>query len=234
MTNPNFISWSVTGHSPVCSSSHRYSIPILFTLTLCMFLTGWGCTFTGNSPTRDADDKRALAKPESQQETALRGLPQMLPGDRIVIGTVKTILSEQIKVDDHESLQPRYLPLSIAREKGMELKPGDRVRMVFNEQHVLVDFHPLGHRTDHHSIIMGRIMQEVQAGQDDVVVKTEDGRTKSYLFRPLIRSKMSSVPTNVLAVFLVDETDHIVDVTFGDFAALKKIKMAYRQMATTQ
>ncbi len=70
--------------------------------------------------------------------------------------------------------------------------------------------------------------------QEEVVVKTEDGKTSTYPLRPLIRSKMASVPIGEPAVFLVDETNHIVDVTFGDLSALEQIMGQYRQMPSTK
>jgi hypothetical protein len=77
----------------------------------------------------------------------------LLSGDRIVIGTVERIAGDQIEVEYPESLQPRYLPLSQAREKGMQINKGDMIKMVFNEQHTLVDFHSLGHVEVQHQII---------------------------------------------------------------------------------
>ncbi len=155
----------------------------------------------------------------------------LLSGDRIVIGTVERIAGDQIEVEYPESLQPRYLPLSQAREKGMQITKGDKIKMVFNAQHVLVDFHPLGHVEGHHQIIKGVIDQQMPVGQEHVVIKTTSGKTSAYTVRPLARSKVASMPVGVDAVFLADETGKIVDVTFGSIEALTQASQEYQQMS---
>ncbi|NGZ94595.1 MAG: hypothetical protein CV089_00430 [Nitrospira sp. WS110] len=114
----------------------------------------------------------------------------------------------------------------------MEFHPGDWVKMVFNEPQVLVDFHPLGHKDDHHTVITGHIAPQMKVGQEQVVVKMEDGQSIAYPIAPLMRSKTASMPVGAPAVFLVDETDRIVDVTYGDVLSLEQIKREYRQMSS--
>jgi hypothetical protein len=155
----------------------------------------------------------------------------LLSGDRIVIGTVERIAGDQIEVEYPESLQPRYLPLSQAREKGMQINKGDMIKMVFNEQHTLVDFHSLGHVEGQHQIIKGMIDQQMPVGQERVVIKTMSGQTVAYPVRPQARSKMASMPAGVDAVFLADETGEIVDVTFGSAEAVDQASQEYRRMS---
>ncbi|MEO5864575.1 MAG: hypothetical protein ABIQ79_06030 [Nitrospiraceae bacterium] len=155
----------------------------------------------------------------------------LLSGDRIVIGTVKTIAGDQIEVEYPESLQPRYLPLSQAREKGMQINTGDTIKMVFNAQHALVDFHPLGHVEGHHQVIKGMIDQLMPVAQERVVIKTMSGQTVAYPVRPQARSKMASMPVGVDAVFLADETGKIVDVTFGSAEAVDQASQEYQRMS---
>ncbi|MBX3333734.1 MAG: hypothetical protein KF876_06405 [Nitrospira sp.] len=213
-------------------SVHRLSVP--FVIALCAMLGYAGCASMETKSGTPSNAGKVTASTPPKQQIALRQNQQLLPGDRTVIGTVESIHAEQIKVDYEDSLQPRYLPLSVATAKGMELQPGDRVKMVFNEQQVLVDFHPLGHKGDHHTLIMGTVAEQMPVNQDQVTIETEAGQTKSYPLRPLIRSKMAAVPVGVPAVFLVDETDHIVDVTFGDRSALETVKGEYRQLSSSK
>lgn len=203
-------------------------------VVLCTTLGISGCTSAGSASEKTSSSGKPMASSSSGQDIALRSNPQLLPGDRTVFGTVDAIQGEQIKVDYEDSLQPRYLPVSIANAKGMKFQPGDQVKMVFNEQQVLVDFHPLGHKDDHHTLLMGTVAEQMPLYQDEVTVKTEDGQTQRYPLRPLIRSKMAAVPAGVPAVFLVDETDHIVDVMFGDRAALERVRGQYRQMPSSK
>lgn len=220
-------------HSPVIRFFIlRLSLPVV--IVFCAALGFSGCASTKIKSGRTIHPSKAMASPSLTHDIALRQNSQLLPGDRTVIGTVESIQAEQIKVDYEGSLQPRYLPVSVASAKGMAFQPGDRVKMVFNEQQVLVDFHPLGHKDDHHTLLLGTVSEQMPVNQDEVTVKTEDGRTRSYPLRPLIRSKMAAVPIGVPAVFLVDETDHIVDVTFGDRSALDTVKGEYRQMSSSK
>ncbi len=155
----------------------------------------------------------------------------LLSGNRVVIGTVKSIESGQIKVAYADSLQPRFLPLEQAKEKGMEIKEGDKIKMVFNAEDLLVDFHPLGHVEGHHQVVRGVIEQQMPVGQEHVVIKTANGDTASYPVRPLARSKMASMPVGVDAVFLADETGKIVDVTFGNQDAVEQASQEYQRMS---
>jgi hypothetical protein len=193
-----------------------------------------GCGVTGNKSAGSLNTHKASAKADSKQEIALRDKPQLLAGDRTVVGTVDAIQGEQIKVDYADSLQPRYVPVSVAKAKGMEFQPGDQIKMVFNDQHILVDFHPLGHKDDHHTILIGSLTRPMRTGQERVEIRTEYDETQTYPLGQLIRSKMASVPVGAPAVFLVDETDHIVDVTFGDSSALEIVKGEYQQMSSSK
>lgn len=224
-SNPEFAGRSINGQP--CMPYAAVFIAMLVSL---------GCASTGGNAHKPLNTNTNIVKPalKHEQSIALRNTPQLLAGDRTVIGIVETIQSEQIKVAYQDSLQPRYLPLSVAIAKGMEFQPGDPIKMVFNEQHVLVDFHHLGHKDGHHSIIAGVVVEQMESGQKRVEIRAEDGETKTYPLRPLIRSKMAAVPIGAPAVFLIDETDHIVDVTFGDVSALEQVKGEYRQMSSAK
>ena len=66
----------------------------------------------------------------------------LLPGHRVIFGTVEAIAGEQIQVNTGE-LQPRFLSLKIAKEKGLaEIKPGDRLEITLNDNNAPVDYHP--------------------------------------------------------------------------------------------
>ncbi len=162
----------------------------------------------------------------------LRDDLQLLSGDRVVIGTVEAIKSDQIEVRYPESLQARYIPLSLAQDKGINLAVGDRVRMVFNEQAVLVDFHSLGQASGQHKIVKGTIAQEMKVGQERAVIKSEGEQTTTYEVRPLVRAKMASIPVGVEAVFLIDEMNHIVDATFGSREAVEQVQNQYQRMSS--
>lgn len=207
-------------------------LPTMAALSTILILAG--CGSMGSRSAENSGTDSTVTTSGMKQDIALRDKPQLLAGDRTVVGTVDAIQGEQIKVEYADSLQPRYLPLSVAKAKGMEFQPGDHIKMVFNEQHILVDFHPLGHKDDHHTIVIGSLTQPMQTGQEQAEIKTEYGEIQTYPLGRLIRSKMAAVPVGAPAVFLLDKTDHIVDVTFGDTSALEIVKGEYQQMSSSK
>lgn len=227
MTNLSCILPPASRSLIMCSPDQKLSPSMVAVLCIVLILSG--CV--GAQSARSPEVSTAQPLPALKHAPTSRSTSQLLPGDRIVFGTAKAISGNQIKVEYADSLQPRYLPLSVAEAKGMELKPGDSVMMVFNEQQVLVDFHPWGHKDSHHTVMAGHVAEQMKVGQERVVVRADDGETTTHPVSPLIRSKLASMPIGAPAVFLVDETDHIVDVTFGDSVSLEHMKHEYRQIS---
>lgn len=146
---------------------------------------------------------------------------QLLPGDRVLLGTVKEIRSDQAQIDTGE-LQPRFIPMEVRKAKGLpELKVGNRIELIVNEQNLLVDVHMIG-ESSHHSVVRGQLIEPLETGHDKAVLRTAAGKEESYLIRPVARSKVASVPVGVDAVFLIDELNKIVDVTFGSKEAVHR------------
>jgi len=59
---------------------------------------------------------------------------QLLPGDRVLLGTVEEIAGEQARIDTGE-VQPCYIPMSVRKAKELSaLKKGDRVEITVNDQ----------------------------------------------------------------------------------------------------
>jgi TusA-related sulfurtransferase len=102
-----------------------------------------------------------------------------------------------------------------------ELKRGDRVEITVNEQNLLVDLHLIG-ESSYHRIVEGRLTQPLVTGHDRAVLRTTRGKEESHFIRPVARSKMASIPVGADAVFLIDELDKIVDVTFGSMEAVHR------------
>jgi len=144
-----------------------------------------------------------------------------LQGERRVMGTVEEIKSDQIRVNTGE-VQPRYIPLNQAKEKGLPgIKKGDALEITVNDQNLIVDYHlvndtgqPLQHAK--HQIVKGQIAQPLVIGHDQAVIRTDEGKELSFVIRSQARSKMASIPIGTDAIFMVDETNKIVDVNFAD------------------
>lgn len=147
--------------------------------------------------------------------------PQLLPGDRVLLGTVQEVRADQARIDTGE-LQPRFVPMGVRKAKGLpDLKAGDRVELTVNEQNLLVDTHLVG-ESSHHRVLHGQLAGPLETGHDKAVIRTPNGNEESHLVRPVARSKVASVPVGVEAVFLLDERNTIVDVTYGSPEAVHR------------
>ena len=69
---------------------------------------------------------------------------QLLSGDRVLLGTVEEVRSDQARINTGEG-QPRFIPMNVRKDKGLpELKKGDLVEITVNDQNLLVDVHKAG------------------------------------------------------------------------------------------
>ncbi|WP_447598593.1 hypothetical protein [Nitrospira sp. Nam80] len=147
--------------------------------------------------------------------------PQLLSGDRVLLGIVEDVRSDQARIGTGE-VQPRFIPMGVRKEKALpELKTGDLVEITVNDQNLLVDVHLAG-ESGHHHVVVGQIAEPLETGLDKAVIRTPDGKEQSHAVRPVARSKVGSVPVGADVLFLIDELDKIVDVTFGSTEAVRR------------
>jgi hypothetical protein len=138
----------------------------------------------------------------------------LIPGDRVLLGTVVDIRSNQAKIAMSEG-QPRYVPVNVRKDKRLpELRIGDLVEITINDQNLLVDVHKAG-ESSHHAVVRGQVAEPMPTGHNEAVIRTPDGKEEIHLIRPVAKSKVASIPVGADAVFLIDELDKIVDVTLG-------------------
>jgi hypothetical protein len=120
------------------------------------------------------------------------------------------------------SAAPLY-PDECAQGQGSDLsqlKKGDRVEITVNDQNLLVDVHTVG-ESSHHLVVQGRIIEPLVTGHQKAVIRnSRSGKEESHFIRPVARSKVASVPVGIEAVFLIDELNKIVEVTFGSPEAI--------------
>jgi hypothetical protein len=136
---------------------------------------------------------------------------QLLSGNRVLLGTVEEVRSDQARIDTGEG-QPRFVPMNVRKDKALpELKKGDLVEVTVNDQNLLVDVHKPG-ESSHHRIIQGQLAGPLESGHDKATIRTQDGKEESHGIRPVARSKVASIPVGAKVVFLIDELDKIVDV----------------------
>ena len=83
---------------------------------------------------------------EAAEETTPDAYPGhlvLLPGERLVLGTVEEIAGGMIRVNIGE-LEPRFLSLKRAVEQGeWPIKKGDRVEIAVSAENLVVDYHPI-------------------------------------------------------------------------------------------
>ena len=149
--------------------------------------------------------------------------PQLLSGDRVLLGTVEAIRSDQAKIDTGEE-QSRYIPMNVRKDKGLpELKIGDLVEITVNDQNLLVDVHKAG-EASFHRVVRGQLAGPMPTGHDKAVIRTSDGKEESHLIRPVAKSKVASIPVGADVIFLIDELDKIVDVTMGSVESVRRLR----------
>ncbi len=152
----------------------------------------------------------------------------LLPGDRILQGTVEQVIGEMIRVNTGE-VEPRFLSIKEAKEKGVGVpKKGDRLEIAVNDQNLVIDYHLLGQPT-WYRIVKGQLTQPLPVGHGWAVIKSEDGTEQTYEIRPLARSKVAAIPLHVQAVFLLDQTNKLIDATFGSDRVLQQAAAAWQK-----
>jgi hypothetical protein len=146
---------------------------------------------------------------------------QLLFGDRVLLGTVEDVRSDQARIHTGEG-QPRFVPMNVRKAKGLEdLKKGDLVEVTVNDQNLLVDVHKAG-EDSHHRVVRGQLAEPLDTGHDKAVIRTTKGKETSHFIRPVTRSKVASIPVGAEVVFLIDELDKIVDVTMGSVESVHR------------
>jgi hypothetical protein len=143
------------------------------------------------------------------------------PGHYIRQGTVASVGGDIIKVNTGELL-PRFLSAREAMDKGLPaLKKGDQLQLVMNDQNLVIDYHLVGQKV-WHRIVRGRLAQPSPVGHEWAVIHKEQGGEEAFAVRPMARSKVSAIPVNVPAVFLMDESNKVIDASFGNEDVLQQ------------
>lgn len=191
--------------------------------TLSLAVLGSACAQAGNAGGRHEATEAQPAQTRVPAQATKKEHPseqQLLQGNQTVLGKVEAVTSDQIKVDIGE-VQPRFLPLKQAQERNFPtIKPGDDLIIIINEQNLIVDFHPLESPSSH-KVVRGKIAGNMPVGHDLVVIKTADGKEQSFKVRSQVRSKLASIPVGAPALFLLDETNQVIDTTFASLSAAK-------------
>lgn len=154
--------------------------------------------------------------PSMASADEISGTPHhnLISGDRTLIGTVLEVRSGQYKV--YTGLgQPRFIPIQVRKDKALpDLEKSDRVTISLNDQNLIIYVHLFG-EASHHRIIKGQLAQSLNTGHSKAVILTKSGQQEPFFIRPLARSKVASIPVGVDAIFLIDENNTIIDITYA-------------------
>ncbi|GKS59692.1 hypothetical protein YTPLAS18_32190 [Nitrospira sp.] len=167
-----------------------------------------------SASTRGMQSKSVPMQSKSAMGEHPKSQGHTFPGTRTVLGTVESIRGEQVEINTGDP-QPRYVTVKMREEKGLpSFEVGDRVMVWVNEQNEIVDAHLKGEETAH-KILEGKLAQSLTTGHEKAVLKLDDGSEASYAIRPLVRAKVAAVPVGTDAVFLIDESSQIADVSYA-------------------
>ncbi|MBX3300655.1 MAG: hypothetical protein KF693_00410 [Nitrospira sp.] len=143
----------------------------------------------------------------------------LLPGNQLVLGRIKDIRSNQIKIDIGNP-QPLFVPLKPAQQKGQTFKPGDVIVVTINDHNAVVDYHH-PEEASHHQVFGGRLKTPLTVGLDKAVIETQQG-DKSFIIAERARSKLSAMPVGPELLFMADETGQLVDAQLASEQAAKE------------
>lgn len=199
---------------------HALSLRLLVAAGMLAWLGSAGQVLAKAEPKIETTTGPLSGLTVKEKETA-KGYRVLWPGHRILTGTVEAVHGDHVKVNTGELL-PRYLSGKEALEKGLPpLKRGDQLFLAVNDHNMVVDYHLAGQQV-WHRIIRGQLAQPLPVGQEWAVIRTENGKEEAFAVRPLALSKVSAIPVNVPAMFLIDEANKIIDATFGSEAVLQQ------------
>lgn len=159
----------------------------------------------------------------------------LLPGNRLVLGRINDIRSDQIEIDIGNP-QPLYVPLKPAQEKGQTFKAGDPIVVTLNDHNAVVDFHAPGEES-HHQVLRGKLSTPLTVGLDKAVIETDQGK-KTFTVADRAKGKLTAIPVGVEALFMADETGALVDAQLASREAVQasaqnkkaRIKGAHEQV----
>lgn len=155
-----------------------------------------------------SDRQREVRGPSNREEATSEATANSLPGDRRITGKVKEIRGNQMEIAIG-NLQPLFVPLKMAADKGQTFKAGDEIIVTMNDHNAVVDYHHPD-EVSKHQVIRGKLSTPLTVGLDKAVIETEQG-TKTFPVAERAKGKLTAIPVGVEVLFMADETGQLVD-----------------------
>jgi hypothetical protein len=188
-----------------------------------VFVLAIGLPSTAAAVTIDSDFRPApmpgIPTPGTAEQAVDQPSATLIPGDRIVLGRVIAIKSQELEVDIGHP-QRLYLPVKPSREKHEHFSAGDPVVITMNDHNAVVDYHH-PNEPSHHQVFKGRLITPLTVGLDKAVIATDAG-TNSFLVAERAKGKLDAIPIGVEVWFLADETGVLVDAQLGSQQAIEE------------
>lgn len=132
---------------------------------------------------------------------------------QLLLGVVEDIQGPEIRINVG-NLMPRYLPLKDAVFKhGKRPELGEVLLLVVNDQNAVIEYHAYGENR-RHFLVNGKLLYPLTDEHQFVVIQYLNGRIKTTPVDPEARVKLLAVPVGEVALFLLDDSHKIIDVTF--------------------
>ena len=114
-----------------------------------------------------------------------------------------------LKVPDQ--LQPRTLSLTKMERLGQEdLKPGDEISLIIDENNMIIDAHKVGTPGRGHRVLKGRL-EDADISGKKITLSTADGQ-KALHVDPAAVSKVAGLKKGSQLKVEVDEANMVIDV----------------------
>lgn len=143
----------------------------------------------------------------------------LLPGNRLVLGRIKDIRSNQIEVDIG-TVQSLFIPLKPAQLKNQTFKPGDPIVVTMSDINAVVDYHHPDEQSKHR-VFRGKLTTPLTVGLDKAVIETTEGQ-KTFMVAPRAKGKLTAMPVGPELLFMTDETGHLVDAQLSSAQAVQE------------
>jgi hypothetical protein len=128
-----------------------------------------------------------------------------------VHAVVEKVESGVIFLKIPDQLQPRTLSLTKMERLGQEdLKPGDEVSLVIDENNVIIDAHKAGIPGRGHRVLKGRL-EDADISGKNITLSTADGQ-KALQVDPAAVSKVAGLKKGSQLKVEVDEANMVIDV----------------------